>query len=398
MKEIAFTIFTIFFLILGVQSAYAGLDDGLVAYYPFNGNANDESGNGNHGTVHGATLTEDMFGNANSAYSFNGTGDHISIPVNINPGLMRQLTMTAWARADNDSPIRQVISHDNGGYDRSMGIDYRGGGTGWSAFSGTGAVLGYHPVEVGEWVFLVVVYDQDTETVTLYVNDSSYEEMGSLGSGLDYTLIGSNPFHGEYFQGAIDDIRVYDRALSEDEIQQLFNQPAIVNPDYHDFDIIEIGCVASEFFTVENISKENLEISVILIEGENADEFYLPSDNCSGTTLEPDETCVFGVEFEPESLGSKVASANISFTDTELEPHEVPLAGLVTEVCECNLNDDNDCNGIDWLLFYPDWGRNDCNDPGVECECDLNEDGTCNGLDWLLFYPDWGRDDCPVCP
>ena len=48
------------------------LQSGLVAYYPFNGNANDESGNGHHGTVMGATLTSDRFGRPNKAYHFNG--------------------------------------------------------------------------------------------------------------------------------------------------------------------------------------------------------------------------------------------------------------------------------------------------------------------------------------
>jgi Tol biopolymer transport system component len=68
----------------------------------------------------------------------------------------------------------------------------------------------------------------------------------------------------------------------------------------------------------------------------------------------------------------------------------------VVDVCECDINDDGSCNGLDWLKFYPDWGRSDCNDPETEsCECDLNEDGSCNGLDWLVFYPDWGRSDCP---
>lgn len=50
--------------------------DGLVGFWSFTGNANDESGNENHGTVHGATLTEDRFGNMNSAYSFDGVDDH----------------------------------------------------------------------------------------------------------------------------------------------------------------------------------------------------------------------------------------------------------------------------------------------------------------------------------
>jgi hypothetical protein len=54
----------------------SNLQQGLVGYWPFNGNANDESGNGNHGTVNGATLTTDRFGNAGKAYSFE-TGNYI---------------------------------------------------------------------------------------------------------------------------------------------------------------------------------------------------------------------------------------------------------------------------------------------------------------------------------
>lgn len=55
------------------------LEDGLVAYYPFNGNADDGSGNGLNGVIYGATLTEDRFGNSNSAYSFDGVDDYASL-------------------------------------------------------------------------------------------------------------------------------------------------------------------------------------------------------------------------------------------------------------------------------------------------------------------------------
>jgi hypothetical protein len=54
--------------------------NGLVGWWGFNGNANDESGNGNNGTVNSATLTTDRFGNANKAYSFDGVNDQINIP------------------------------------------------------------------------------------------------------------------------------------------------------------------------------------------------------------------------------------------------------------------------------------------------------------------------------
>ncbi len=54
--------------------------DNLVLYMPFDGNAIDESGNSNNGILHGVTLTEDRFGNINSAYSFNGTSAFIELP------------------------------------------------------------------------------------------------------------------------------------------------------------------------------------------------------------------------------------------------------------------------------------------------------------------------------
>src|SRR5208282_3677527 len=60
--------------------AQSFLTNGLVVYYPFNGNAKDASGNGNDGTVDGAVLTADRFGHANSAYSFNGTNSDILVP------------------------------------------------------------------------------------------------------------------------------------------------------------------------------------------------------------------------------------------------------------------------------------------------------------------------------
>ena len=70
--------FTLFILLSALFGGWSGviaqvnLDSGLVTYYSFNGNANDESVNGNNGTVNGATLTTDRFGNTNKAYSFDG--------------------------------------------------------------------------------------------------------------------------------------------------------------------------------------------------------------------------------------------------------------------------------------------------------------------------------------
>jgi hypothetical protein len=89
--------------------------------------------------------------------------------------------------------------------------------------------------------------------------------------------------------------------------------------------------------------------------------------------------------FEYEYTGSP-AEGNTSIDNVEL---------CFFDVCECDLNGDGRCDGRDWLLFFPDWGRTDCG-PKDPCECDLNTDGRCDGRDWLLFFPDWGRTDCPV--
>ena len=74
----------------------------------------------------------------------------------------------------------------------------------------------------------------------------------------------------------------------------------------------------------------------------------------------------------------------------------VKLEVLITASCECDLNQDGSCNILDWPYFIEDWGRSDCNEPGVECECDLNGDGSCNILDWPYYIEDWGRVNCPL--
>ncbi len=196
--------------------------DSLLAWFPLDGNSIDLSGNGYHGTVEGPVLTEDRFGNPNGAYLFDGTDDYIHVPLNINPSQHPQLTITAWAKANDATPIRQVISHDDGGFDRSLGIDYRGGGEGWSAFSGSAGVLGFQPVELGAWTFLAITYDQVNSIVRLYVNDTlQFEETGAMGEGHDFLRIGSNPNFVEYFDGAIDDVKIYNRVLLEHEISAL---------------------------------------------------------------------------------------------------------------------------------------------------------------------------------
>jgi len=218
----------------------------IVAYYPFSGNAYDAIWNGHHGTVYGAALTADRFGKPNNAYYFDGIDDYIYAPVNINPDVMPKMTMTAWVKAnDVAAPIRQVISSDNGGFDRTVGIIRRSGVYRWSAFSGSGGTLDACPFVPGEWEFLAVVYDQNAQTVKLYVNGDVYQENGVLRLGHEYFSIGANPSYGEYFSGVIDDVRIYNQALSDADIQDLYIKGSLMayypfegNADYEQGDEI----------------------------------------------------------------------------------------------------------------------------------------------------------------
>ncbi|MCK7510418.1 MAG: hypothetical protein MZV70_44450 [Desulfobacterales bacterium] len=106
----------------------------LLAFYPFEGDAHDTSGNGRHGTI--TNSPQVVAGYEGQAYNFNGGADYISVPLDINPSKYPRLTIGAWARNKASGSLQPLVTHDDGGYDRQIGIDHRGGGFGWSAFCG----------------------------------------------------------------------------------------------------------------------------------------------------------------------------------------------------------------------------------------------------------------------
>jgi hypothetical protein len=202
---------------------------GLMAFYSFDGDAQDVSGNSRHGEVHRVKRVKGFEG---EAYYFQGTGppSFIKAPVYLNPDEYPQLTMGAWVRVPRSAlarpRIRQLISHDNGGFDRSLGLDNRTGAYGWSAFAGQNGVLGPLAITPDRWVFVAVVYDQWKGTVRLHVDDKSIQGPGTLGKGLDFIHIGANPTYGEYFQGYMDNVFIFDWALNLKEIEYIRQQGA----------------------------------------------------------------------------------------------------------------------------------------------------------------------------
>ena len=184
--------------------------EGLVAFYPFNGNANDESGNDNHGNVVGPLLIPDRFGHENRAYSFDGRDDLISINHRAIPP---PFTVSAWIRkkgsksaqrflvdADFDLKIEQWQNSHKIGYTRRRRVDY--------AFN--------YVLPLNTWKLVTWVFDNEAK---LYVDGIHVATNSSLTSCPLGTIGTSEP---NALLCDVDDVLVYSRALTEDEIQSLY--------------------------------------------------------------------------------------------------------------------------------------------------------------------------------
>lgn len=191
----------------------------LLAHVVLNGAAKEVISGTNLETHH-AVPAPGRDGTAGAALAFDGSG-WVQLDRDINPAALPQLTIAAWVRPDDSTTIQTIVSHDDGGFDRSLVIDHRGNGTGWSIFTGRG-VLGALPLTPGQWTFVAGVWDQTAQTVRLHVDDAMLEAEGvTTGEGHGFLHIGHNPSYGEGFRGAVEEVWVYGHALSPDDLMAL---------------------------------------------------------------------------------------------------------------------------------------------------------------------------------
>ncbi len=174
----------------------------------------------------------DRYGKKNSAAGFTGTDSYIKVPLNINPDEQPSLTILLWARIKEDTGNKMaLLSQDNGDYDRSVYVVNRKG----AMFGGNDlpVLIGSQISDKG-WFFIAAVYNQANGTYFLSVNGNAYEGNGKTTQGLDYFYIGANPSFGDFLNGAVDDIRIFKRALTKEEIKEIFeteSKDAIIEPE-----------------------------------------------------------------------------------------------------------------------------------------------------------------------
>ena len=205
--------------------------EGLVGYWPFNGIAYDESGNGNHGAVFGPMLTEDRFNNPSSAYSFDGVDDYIRAGDSDILRMGNAMSMMAWINPHLiHTSIIGIILNKEGEYEFARFI------TDEVYYAITNDYPGWYWVPTGyearsdEWSHIAIVYDSGL--ATMYVNGELFFIFSGSGTiGDAWTNFNELRFGGrqgeggdQFFKGVIDDIRIYNRALSAEEVQEIYNE------------------------------------------------------------------------------------------------------------------------------------------------------------------------------
>jgi hypothetical protein len=205
---------------------------GLVGWWPFNGNANDESGNGNNGTVNGPTLTTDRFGNASKAYSFAGGTDRITITKSILPSSKTSYSISMWvlsltgageiicdrSTSTWDYKYRLFINKNL----PNSQIRFSTAIANTSSVSNVDGGAFNQPI----WQHVAVVGNATDGTTALFINgvligksDLFYPNL------LNATTIGANYAPSTFdaaINGKLDDIGIWSRALDSNEIKKLY--------------------------------------------------------------------------------------------------------------------------------------------------------------------------------
>jgi hypothetical protein len=230
----------------------------LVADFPFSGNANDVSGNNNHGLVNGAILTTDRFGNQNSAYQFDGIDDFIEVLPISDVTSVSDFTLIVWIKPDewdeqpgvNANNLDRQYIFDGHSYSSTttnnfyregvytaINLDYQYNEKIMCGFwENNNSYPVYSNINLTDnWHF--IAYSKNGNTVKQYFDGILINSYSAIDTEMDMqhnwyigTFSGNNPYYDDFnynFHGKIDDIKIFNCSLSDSEIEELYN-PNIV--------------------------------------------------------------------------------------------------------------------------------------------------------------------------
>lgn len=231
----------IIFMMAKVAYSQPNLNSGLIACYPFSGNANDMSGFGHNGVLLGPVLTADRFGNANSAYLYDGINDYINIGSLSTFTASNEFSISVWIQPNQVKLQTILMAMPDNFYDRLNAMAYYShNGVSSTIWDFGNCTSGGRLMQLGtvfsnawqHWVYTVSqlsgmkVYKNGVLDISQASSSMVNNRQRNLWIGGGFDAAGA-PF---YFDGVIDDMRIYERELSATEVQMLYGIEMMCTP------------------------------------------------------------------------------------------------------------------------------------------------------------------------
>ena len=214
----------------GVMCSDSG---GLLAHYPFEGNANDESGNGNDGTLNGNP--QFVEGQEGQAISLDGDDDFVQTDPSSSLKVDEKLTFAAWVFVDLDSMAKKTLAVQGTDVDTDGNWEIRVSDDGSFALDKNnvdgnvdGSARSDGGIPVRQWHHVAITFSGGTTKFYIDGALDSEKDFGasSFNTTSDGIKIGDREYTGDEtddFKGEMDEVRLYDRALTEEEVQELYD-------------------------------------------------------------------------------------------------------------------------------------------------------------------------------
>ncbi len=343
-----FLLFIFFVCIVNISFSQVNLNNGLLAYYPFNGNANDASGNGNNSIFNNATLTSDRLGNPNSAYYFNGIDNYIQIPnaPGLNPS--NQISICALVKpmgfytgpchgnsvvmkGDGDYlPGNYAIRFDDNAYTFQNNCNTSVVDIIHQNFYGVNAQTpspGYTPyINKNQWYCIAYTYDgtfgkfyvDGVLTYTESVPGISFTNTYDLFFG----KLNSSAFP-YWFNGTMDEVRLYNRAINAEEVSALCFPPVNDSVINNYTEVLGFDICKNEL-TVTDASKYNPGDTVLLIQMKGA---VIDSSNTTnfGTVINYKNAGNYEYNYVKQKTGNVIGLKNLITRQYDIPTGKVQL-------------------------------------------------------------------------
>jgi hypothetical protein len=386
------------------------VNDDLIAWYPFNGNANDQSGNLYNGTVDGANLASDRMNVSNSSYSFDGDNDWINFENHPSLKLSGSLTYSAWIYIEGITNVMGIVgtgeatSWDKASSMLLVDTDYNlrfeiGDGSGQGQLSKI--IYTDKSLEQNKWYHVVGTFNSSDGIIKLYLNSKL---VGSLSTNKT-TLLTNIPdsdnkfkigvrdlFNSGYtygwFKGDIDDVGVWSRALSQEEVIQIYNDTTsptvtLTNTDADDIvsnsDVVTITATFSESMSATPTLSLTGIVSDAQMSATASDSIWTYTWTVSGSTVTTTTATVSGTDLSgnpysgTDSITFTIDNSNptlVNFTDNDTDNYvnnytnvtfsatfsesmatspTLSISGLVTNIA---MTVSSSTNSTTWTYFW----------------------------------------------